>query len=104
MAKAIEQLQSGLTIGHAHLGAHGSGRGSVAQQVHDGDTIIVEAAGNLSIRFLGIDTPEVSYALPGSSTFLSISDQRWAQFLSDGGFASTCASAAIISECLGHYR
>ncbi|MDN5929694.1 MAG: hypothetical protein L0I24_01270 [Pseudonocardia sp.] len=46
MAKAIEQLRSGLVIGHALLGRHGQGRGSVAQQVHDGDTVTVEADGN----------------------------------------------------------
>lgn len=45
MANAIEQLASGLVIGHALLGRRGQGRGSVAQQVHDGDTVTVEADG-----------------------------------------------------------
>jgi endonuclease YncB( thermonuclease family) len=65
------------------LGKHGEARGSVAQQVHDGDTIIVEAAGNLSIRFLGIDTPEVSFTLSQSDQFFSIGGERWEQFLNN---------------------
>lgn len=63
MAKAIEQLPSGLVIGHALLGRHGQGRGIIAQQVHDGDTVTIEADGNFGVRFLGIDAPEVSIPL-----------------------------------------
>ena len=61
MTKAIEQLPSGLIIGHAALGLHGGKPGSVRQQVHDGDTIIVRAPGNFGVRFLGIDAPEISF-------------------------------------------
>lgn len=84
MAKAIEQLRSGLTIGHFGLGLHGSAVGSVRQQVHDGDTINVRAAGNFGVRFLGVDTPEISFTLPGPvQRFTPISDVRWQAFLSD---------------------
>jgi endonuclease YncB( thermonuclease family) len=83
MAKAIQVLPSGLTIGLGLLGKHGDGRGSPAQQVHDGDTIIVEAAGNISVRFLGIDTPEVSFTLPGSDQFRGVSSTEWDRFLTD---------------------
>jgi endonuclease YncB( thermonuclease family) len=83
MAKAVTSLPSGLTIALGFLGRHGNNRGSVAQQVHDGDTIIVEAAGNLSVRFLGIDTPEVSFTLPESRQFLSIAGEDWNHFLAD---------------------
>jgi endonuclease YncB( thermonuclease family) len=86
MAKAIEQLRSGLTVGHAGLGLHGGGVGSVKQQVHDGDTVTVRAIGNISVRYLGIDAPEVSFTLPalaGDTGFVSIKDQRWTDFLSD---------------------
>jgi endonuclease YncB( thermonuclease family) len=83
MAKAVTSLPSGLTIAFGFLGKHGANRGSVAQQVHDGDTINVEAAGNLSVRSLGIDTPEVSFTLPGSSLFQSIAGEDWNQFLTD---------------------
>jgi endonuclease YncB( thermonuclease family) len=80
MAKAIEQTLSGLTIGHAALGTHGAETGSVRQQVHDGDTVIVRPSGNLGVRFLGIDTPEVSFQLPGDRAFRSIADKRWVEF------------------------
>jgi endonuclease YncB( thermonuclease family) len=83
MAKAIEQLQSGLTIGHFALGQRGEARGSVNQQVHDGDTINVSAVGNFGIRLLGVDAPEISFNLPGQKQFISISNSRWAAFLSN---------------------
>ncbi len=86
MAKAIEQLRSGLTIGHAKLGRHGAALGSVKQQVHDGDTVVIQADGNLSIRFLGIDAPETSFTLPavtGDQLFVPLSDPRFARFLED---------------------
>jgi hypothetical protein len=54
MANAIEQLKSGLVIGHAMLGRRGQQRGSVAQQVHDGDTVTAEAAGNVTVNCPGI--------------------------------------------------
>jgi endonuclease YncB( thermonuclease family) len=37
---------------------------SVKETVHDGDTLSVTADGDFSIRFLGIDTPEVSLSYP----------------------------------------
>lgn len=83
MAKAIRSTRSGLQAGNALLGRHGDGRGSVAQQVHDGDTIITELDGNVSVRFLGIDTPEVSFMLPNETRFLSITNPEWVDFLTD---------------------
>jgi hypothetical protein len=85
MAKAIEQLPSGLVIGHAKLGRHGDGRGSVTQQVHDGDTAITEAVGNVGVRFLGIDAPEVSFTLPGGDPrrFVPLKDDAWEPVLAD---------------------
>jgi len=83
MAMAIDQTQGGLTYGTFGLGIHGNGPGSVTQQVHDGDTVNVRAIGNFSVRFLGIDTPEVSFTLPGSTQFRSINDERWEVFLTD---------------------
>jgi endonuclease YncB( thermonuclease family) len=89
MAMAIDQTENGLTYGRFGLGIHGTGPGSVPQQVHDGDTVNVRAIGNLSIRFLGIDTPEVSFALPDRpNVFLSIRNAAWEQFLADP-FANT---------------
>jgi hypothetical protein len=93
MAKAVSKLGV-LTVGQGALGARGSGRGSVRQQVHDGDTVIIDPLGNLSVRFLGVDAPEESFSLPeeavrapdrraDDSAFVPIKDPRWAAFLDD---------------------
>jgi endonuclease YncB( thermonuclease family) len=82
MAKAIEQI-NGLTVGHLALGLHGTKPGTVRQQVHDGDTIVVRAQGNFSVRFLGCDTAEVSFTLPGGSSFVGLNAPEWEEFLSD---------------------
>jgi endonuclease YncB( thermonuclease family) len=83
MAKAIERLRNGQTVGHVGLGMHGQQVGSVKQQVYDGDTINIRALGNFGIRFLGIDTAEKKIPLPGEDTFTSLSDPRWEAFLTD---------------------
>ena len=83
MAKAIEQLPSGVTIGHAGLGYCTGVAGSVRQQVHDGDTIVVRAIGNFGVRFLGVDAPEISFTLPGDQTFRGLSDPCWEYFLAN---------------------
>jgi endonuclease YncB( thermonuclease family) len=83
MVQAIEQLRTGLRIGHATLGAFGQGVGSPKQQVHDGDTVTVEAKGNLGVRLLGVDAPEVSFTIRGQEGFITLSDPRWETILSD---------------------
>jgi len=83
MAKAIEQLAAGMVVGHARLGRFGQGRGSVAQQVHDGDTVTVEGDGNFGVRFLAVDAPEVSVPLPGTRSFVSLKNPRWQAVLAD---------------------
>lgn len=80
MAKAIEQYDSGLIVGHVGLGQHGTTIGSVCQQVHDGDTILVQAIGNFGVRFLGVDAPEISFNLPGSRAFTSLGNSVWESF------------------------
>ena len=82
MAKAIEDIR-GLKVGHFGLGEHGTGVGTVPQQVHDGDTVVVRAFGNFSVRFLGVDTPEISIGLPPGGEFESIGGPGWAEFLAD---------------------
>lgn len=81
MAKAIEQLSSGLVVGRAGLGFRDGVPGSVRQEVHDGDTINVRAIGNFGVRFLGVDAPEISLPLPGERGFRSLSHPLWKQFL-----------------------
>src|SRR4030042_6425035 len=83
MAKAIEQLKSGLSGGHGGLGFRDGVTGSVRQQVHDGDTINVRALGNFGVRFLGVDAPEISFKLPGGEGFTGLSDIKWERYLRD---------------------
>lgn len=80
MANAIEQ-KNGLTVGYAGLGLRSGGTGSVRQQVHDGDTITIRPIGNLPIRFLGTDAPEISFPLPKERRFRLLSDPKWKSFL-----------------------
>ena len=54
----------GLKRGFANFPLRGFGRASVREAVHDGDTVSVQPDGNLSTRFLGIDTCEMSYIFP----------------------------------------
>src|SRR4051812_45607303 len=83
MATAIEQLASGMTVGHFGLGLRGGVAGSVRQQVHDGDTVSARALGNFGARFLGVDAPEISFTLPGGTAFIGLADPRWETFLTD---------------------
>ncbi|WDT74955.1 MAG: hypothetical protein MPW16_17030 [Candidatus Manganitrophus sp.] len=83
MANAIEQLKTGLTVGYAGLGFRSGVTGSVRQQVHDGDTFQLRPIGNLGVRFLGVDAPEISFTLPRNRRFIGLSDPLWEQFLID---------------------
>ncbi|WDT79690.1 MAG: hypothetical protein MPW14_21580 [Candidatus Manganitrophus sp.] len=69
MANAIEQLKTGLTVGYAGLGFRSGVTGSVRQQVHDGDTFQLRPIGNLGVRFLGVDAPEISFTPPESALY-----------------------------------
>ncbi|MBE3561107.1 MAG: hypothetical protein IMW89_18080 [Ktedonobacteraceae bacterium] len=83
MSKAIEQRGS-LTVGHVGFGLYGQAPGSPRRQVHDGDTINVRALGNINIRFLGIDAPEISFAFrEHPQNFIPLEDSSWETYLSD---------------------
>jgi endonuclease YncB( thermonuclease family) len=83
MANAIEQLKTGLTVGYAALGFRGGVTGSVRQQAHDGDTLQLRPIGNLGVRFLGVDAPEISFTLPRNRRFIGLSNPLWEVFMSD---------------------
>ena len=88
-----------LTQGYALLPRRGDGTASVAQAVHDGDTLTVQADGNFGVRFLGVDTPEVSFRLPpalepNADRFVTLNNPLWEEFLSD----------ALASERYGKFR
>jgi hypothetical protein len=70
------------TTGFARPADMDSGPGTPAQTVHDGDTVNVRLDGNLAVRLLGIDTPEISFSLP-QGKFAGLEDPRWTEFLTD---------------------
>jgi len=84
MARAIRvNDRTNLTSGIARLGQRMRRQGTVAEQAHDGDTLIVTAVGDIGVRLLGIDTAEVSFRFPGTTQFVGIEDERWKPFLAD---------------------
>jgi len=71
------------TTGFAQSGLINGQAGTPAQVVHDGDTISVRLDGNVGLRLLGIDTPEISFSFPGGGLFLGLADPKWVDFLTD---------------------
>jgi hypothetical protein len=92
--KLVEVSQHGATIGFAGLGLRGKGVETPKQAVHDGDTIFARALSNISLRFLGVDAPEVSFLLPGSDVFTRIDAAAWASLL-EHPFAGWNAEALL---------
>ncbi|NWF89664.1 MAG: hypothetical protein HXY50_09405 [Ignavibacteriaceae bacterium] len=88
-----------LKLGEAGFGLHGKKIGTVKQIVHDGDTINTRLIHNLGVRFLGVDTPEVSFQLPGSHSFTKLSDKKWDEFFRSGSWKENLA----IGQDLYHY-
>jgi endonuclease YncB( thermonuclease family) len=72
--------KSGFKYGQTNFATRSNSRASTAQIVHDGDTVSVSTNANLGIRFLGIDTPEISFDFPGRRGFLSLSNPVWREF------------------------
>lgn len=70
-------VSNNLKLGQSGIGKYGANIGSVKQVVYDGDTVNTLFLKNLAVRFLGIDTPEESFQLPGEQTFTKISNQKW---------------------------
>ena len=84
--KALRLSQKGYKIGTGFLGTHGDQAGSVRQIVHDGDTLNVRLNDNLGVRFLGIDSAEISLPLPSAGTFIHLKDARWEAFFKSGAW------------------
>ena len=84
MPYAIHQSRQGYTVGRAGLGIRRNRQGDVEHAVHDGDTVVARAVDNLGIRLLGIDAPERSFPLPGTTVpFVDLEDERWTALLTD---------------------
>jgi hypothetical protein len=82
MPRAIEQIGA-LVVAHAGLGLYGTEVGTVRQQVTDGDSVSVRALGDIGVRLLGIDAPELSAPLPGEDRFTPLSDPGWEEYLTN---------------------
>lgn len=63
-------------------GANGQPQ-SLNASIADGDTVGVHAEGSGSVRFLGIDTPEKSFELPGSAGARRLDSAEWESYLTD---------------------
>lgn len=83
MPKAIRSDSvNNRTTGIGSPGLYSGKPGSVLQHVHDGDTLNVVPRGNIGVRLLGIDTPEVSFAFPGPKlNFKGLAKPEWNEFL-----------------------
>lgn len=79
MPNALRTTRQGFIVGQAFIA---QGR-TVKQAVHDGDTVSISPNTHLNTRLLGIDTAEVSFSLPGETTYPSIGGDRWVEFLDD---------------------
>jgi hypothetical protein len=56
---------------------------SLNASIPDGDTIGVHVAGSGSVRFLGIDTPEKSFQIPGFSGARRLDSPEWEAYLTN---------------------
>jgi len=56
---------------------------SLNASIPDGDTIGVHVEGSGAVRFLGIDTPEKSFQLPGSAGARRLDSAEWESYLTD---------------------
>jgi hypothetical protein len=83
MPKAIRSdSENNRTTGVAIPGIYSGRPGTVAEHVHDGDTLNVMPKGNIGVRLLGIDTPEVSFTFPGPKfRFVDLDKPEWNDFL-----------------------
>ncbi len=81
MAAGIFSVSSsGFKYGQTKFATRSNSRASTAQITHDGDTVSVSTDANLGIRFLGIDTPEISFDFPGKRGFLGLNNPAWPEF------------------------
>ncbi len=97
---ALGLSSKGFKIGSGTLGTHGGRVGTIRQLVHDGDTLNLRLPDNIGLRFLGIDSPEVSFPLPGSPAFVSLRNPRWAEFFASGKWRKNLSLPAHLLEHL----
>lgn len=111
MASAVEQR-------HTALRSAGTSD-PVGMDVHDGDTLAVACAGDRGVRLLGVDAPELSAPLPGTTApFVALDDPRWEQALAaafapgarplgpdgDPALVTHLKAQAVVGEAVNHAR
>ena len=75
-------------LGSIRRGANGQPQ-SLNASIADGDTVGIHLAGSGSVRFLGIDTPEKNFQLPGSQAQRRLDSAEWEAYLTDPFQAGT---------------
>ena len=95
------QVNGIFKTGQFLLGNFGSKQGTVAQEVHDGDTVGLRTPLNFSSRFLGIDTPEVSFTIRTKDTFVSLGNAKWKAFFTSGDWKNMPLVPALKSHLVG---
>jgi len=97
--KALAVLQGGIRIGSASLADFSETGKGIKIKTHDGDTVNVRLADRFGLRFLGIDTPEVSMMLPGESRFKSLSNEGWDTLFTSGNWKKSMnLSAGLLAD------
>jgi len=76
---------------------------SLNAAIPDGDTIGVHLAGSGSVRFLGIDTAEKSFQLPGSAGARRLDSVEWNNYLTDP-FLPQFGPFDLDPNLVGHLR
>ena len=69
-------------VGSIRRAANGQPQ-SLDASIPDGDTICVHVEGSGCVRFLGIDTPEKNFQLPGSSAQRRLDSAEWETYLTN---------------------
>lgn len=105
-SKALWSIKGGIKYGTARFGKHGSRTGKVKEIVHDGDTLNVILTGNFGVRFLGIDTPEISFQYPGKAAFISAGNAEWEKSFSKNKWQQNLVIDAglmsYLKNCIGN--
>ncbi len=76
---------------------------SLNASIPDGDTIGFHMEGSGAVRFLGIDAPEKSFPLPGSSAFRRLDSAEWDAYLTDP-FLPQFGPLALDADLVSHLR
>ncbi len=76
---------------------------SLNASIADGDTVGVHVEGSVSVRFLGIDTPEKSIQLPGSGGARRLDSMEWETYLTDP-FLPQFGPFDLDEDLAGHLR